>query len=166
MKAENGNLFNYKAFTANDYDTSNFWDNEAQKSTELKVAYNNPVLADLDGMGAGAFCVMSGNTLNDDNNYGVFSLDSEVEISLLPSKEIQTDIPDLWKEVEKDTGLGAGTLTGTCLASSSLKDEKLVALVKKHFNAITFENELKPESLMNGIYPKGGFKEDDLVEFK
>ena len=166
VKAENGNLFNYKAFTANDYDTSNFWDNEAQKSTELKVAYNNPVLADLDGMGAGAFCVMSGNTLNDDDNYGVFSLDSEVEISLLPSKEIQTDIPDLWKEVEKDTGLGAGTLTGTCLASSSLKDDKLVALVKKHFNAITFENELKPESLMNGIYPKGGFKEDDLVEFK
>ena len=157
IKTDNIGNFMGKAYSADAYDNNNFWG----AGEPLKES-----LEDLDGLGAGAFCLMSLNKDNETGNYGVISLDSEVEISILPSQEIQTDIPDLWKEVEKETGLGEGTLTGTCLASSSLKDDKLVALVKKHFNAITFENELKPESIMNGIYPTGGFKEDDLIEFK
>lgn len=37
-------------------------------------------------------------------------------------------------------------IVGTAICLSDLKDEKEMALVKKHFNAITFGNELKPDA--------------------
>ena len=45
--------------------------------------------------------------------------------------------------------LGTGSIAGTAIMSSEISDDTLMALVKKHFNAVTFGNELKPDALFN-----------------
>ena len=59
--------------------------------------------------------------------------------------EIEHDIPD-WKD-SITKGLGSNAIAGTALNASNLNDETLLELVTKHFNAITPENEMKPESM-------------------
>ena len=57
--------------------------------------------------------------------------------------EIQEDIPNLKDVVTKD--LGEDFIVGTAIAGNEVDDAKLMALVKKHFNAVTIGNELKPD---------------------
>ncbi len=64
-------------------------------------------------------------------------------------KEIEKDIPDLKDTISSESGLGAGTHVGVCLGQGHLSDDTLMELVEKHFNAITMENELKPDALFN-----------------
>src|SRR5699024_11121560 len=59
--------------------------------------------------------------------------------------EIEHDIP-YWKD-SITKGLGSNAIAGTALNASNLNDETLLELVTKHFNAITPENEMKPESM-------------------
>ena len=58
---------------------------------------------------------------------------------------IQYDVPNL-KDVVTEAMEDENFIVGTAICLSDLKDEKEMALVKKHFNAITFGNELKPDA--------------------
>lgn len=64
-----------------------------------------------------------------------------------PKPEIEENIPD-WKASVTES-LGNGSIAGTAIMSSEISDDTLMALVKKHFNAVTFGNELKPDALFN-----------------
>lgn len=64
-----------------------------------------------------------------------------------PKPEIEENIPD-WKASVTES-LGNGSIAGTAIMSSEISDDTLIALVKKHFNAVTFGNELKPDALFN-----------------
>lgn len=64
-----------------------------------------------------------------------------------PKPEIEENIPD-WK-ASVTGSLGNGSIAGTAIMSSEISDDTLMALVKKHFNAVTFGNELKPDALFN-----------------
>ena len=64
-----------------------------------------------------------------------------------PKPEIEEDIPD-WKTSVTES-LGTGSIAGTAIMSSEITDDTLMALVEKHFNAVTLGNELKPDALFN-----------------
>lgn len=64
-----------------------------------------------------------------------------------PKPEIEENIPD-WKASVTES-LGNGSIAGTAIMSSEISDDTLMALVEKHFNAVTFGNELKPDALFN-----------------
>lgn len=64
-----------------------------------------------------------------------------------PKPEIEENIPD-WKASVTES-LGNASIAGTAIMSSEISDDTLMALVKKHFNAVTFGNELKPDALFN-----------------
>ncbi len=64
----------------------------------------------------------------------------------------EKDLPALSDIVSSDNGLGAGAICGTAISADDLYDRNLMALVKKHFNAVTLENELKPSAVLGG-YP-------------
>lgn len=64
-----------------------------------------------------------------------------------PKPEIEKDIPDWKTSVTKS--LGNNSIAGTAIMSSEIKDDTLMELVEKHFNAVTFGNELKPDALFN-----------------
>ncbi|MBO4901499.1 MAG: endo-1,4-beta-xylanase [Lachnospiraceae bacterium] len=71
---------------------------------------------------------------------------------------IETDIPDLRGVVASDDGLLEDAIVGACLGSKAAEDEKYMALIYKHFNAVTLENELKPDALFgyNNDKPANG----------
>lgn len=62
--------------------------------------------------------------------------------------EIEKDIPDWQSAIVKD--LGAGTIAGTAVTYNEMADEALWELVTKHFNAVTFGNELKLDAMIGG----------------
>ena len=63
--------------------------------------------------------------------------------------EIEKDIED-WKDsVLSDDALGKDAIAGTGIMLSEITDDTLMELVEKHFNAVTFGNELKPDALFN-----------------
>ena len=64
-----------------------------------------------------------------------------------PKPEIEKNIQD-WKTSVTES-LGTGSIAGTAIMSSEIKDDTLMELVEKHFNAVTFGNELKPDALFN-----------------
>lgn len=65
-----------------------------------------------------------------------------------PIKEIEWDIPNLKDTVSSnDKGIGTDAYTGALLTVSDLSDQPLMDLVHKHFNAVTFENEMKMDAM-------------------
>lgn len=64
-----------------------------------------------------------------------------------PKPEIENNI-EAWKTSVTES-LGTGSIAGTAIMSSEIKDDTLMELVEKHFNAVTFGNELKPDALFN-----------------
>lgn len=64
-----------------------------------------------------------------------------------PKPEIEKDIPD-WKTSVTES-LGNDSIAGTAIMSNEISDDTLMELVEKHFNAVTFGNELKPDALFN-----------------
>ena len=64
-----------------------------------------------------------------------------------PKPEIEKDIHDWKASVTKS--LGNGSIAGTAIMLSEISDDTLMELVEKHFNAVTFGNELKPDALFN-----------------
>ena len=78
---------------------------------------------------------------------------------------IETDIPDLRSVVASADELGDNAVCGTCVGSVGAVDEKLMQLVKKHFNAVTLENELKMDSMFgynNDAPASGSIHEEEL----
>ncbi|WP_310601674.1 endo-1,4-beta-xylanase [Anaerosporobacter sp.] len=78
-------------------------------------------------------------------NYGSFYVANvqmyEVET---PKKEIETNIKDLKEQFAGDINAKAGV----AIPGSALSDDVRMALVTKHFNSITAENEMKPDSIL------------------
>lgn len=64
-----------------------------------------------------------------------------------PKPEIEKDIHDWKASVTKS--LGNGSIAGTAIMLSEITDDTLMELVEKHFNVVTFGNELKPDALFN-----------------
>ncbi len=65
-----------------------------------------------------------------------------------PIKEIEWEIPNLKDTVSNnDKGIGTDAYTGALLTVSDLSDQPLMDLVQKHFNAVTFENEMKMDAM-------------------
>ena len=63
--------------------------------------------------------------------------------------EIEQNIED-WKEsVTSNDALGKDAIAGTGIILKEIDDNTLMDLVEKHFNAVTFGNELKPDALFN-----------------
>ena len=79
-----------------------------------------------------------------------------------PKPEIEENIPD-WKASVTES-LGNGSIAGTAIMSSEIKDDTLMELVEKHFNAVTFGNELKPDALFN--YQIGQSVDCKTITFK
>ena len=64
-----------------------------------------------------------------------------------PKPEIEKDIPE-WKTSVTES-LGNDSIAGTAIMLNEISDDTLMELVEKHFNAVTFGNELKPDALFN-----------------
>ena len=67
--------------------------------------------------------------------------------------------------VASPDGLGDDAVTGACLSSLSIKDPQVFLLTTKHFNAVTLENELKPDAMFgysNEACPPGSLHEEEL----
>ena len=74
---------------------------------------------------------------------------------------IETDIPDLRSAVASEKGLGPDAICGTCVGTG-VNDKKLMDLVEKHFNAVTLENELKPDAVFG--YNNDSISQSSLQE--
>ncbi len=70
----------------------------------------------------------------------------------------------LYEAITSEDGLGPDAICGTAMGSGYFADADLVDLVFENYNAITLENELKPESMFgksnNG--PMGGTHDEEL----
>ena len=62
---------------------------------------------------------------------------------------IEQDIPDWKNTILAENALGSDGIAGGGLVLNEITDDALMDLVGKHFNAITFGNELKPDALFN-----------------
>lgn len=74
---------------------------------------------------------------------------------------IQMDIPDLHEALSKEGGV---TYTGVAIPIMALSDSARMELVTKHFNSVTCENEMKPESILGSRAP--GVKTVEELENK
>ena len=134
--------FAYKIMTEAQYGNT-----DQKYGDGVAVNYGNPTF-EVGNPDVAYLIVMS---MKGEAPFGSFSLDSEVEFTLGPAMDVQTDIPNLKDTVvSDDKGLGSDSYVGTCIGNGGMNDEKIVQIVKKHFNAVTLENELKPDSLLNG----------------
>lgn len=102
--------------------------------------------------GEGNMEVVGLMTTDDTGSGSAISLVSvTVETDTTPQTppEIEQDIKD-WKEsVTSNDALGKDAIAGTGIILDEIKDNTLMDLVEKHFNAVTFGNELKPDALFN-----------------
>ena len=67
--------------------------------------------------------------------------------------------------VTSPEGLGDGMICGACVGTQTAEDDRFMELVEEHFNAITLENELKPDALFgynNDAPPAGSIHEEEL----
>lgn len=87
-----------------------------------------------------------------------FDIDN-LQIAEMRIPKVDMTIPDLHEEVQK-TGNGVEYM-GVALPVSSLDNENTMKLVEKHFNSVTCENEMKPESILGSGEP-GVSTLDDL----
>ena len=127
--------------------------------TELKADYGTNVLenteaVDFDGIGlmncsgdATSFTIRS-ITLTLKGSAEDYPEPTEVE-ELEEKSEIEWDIPDLKDYISSEDGIGKDAYTGAAIMASEITDDTLMDLVEKHFNAVTFGNELKPDALFN-----------------
>ncbi len=72
------------------------------------------------------------------------------------AKLVQTNIVDLKNAVNKKLNGNGEFIVGAAISTSELIDIEAKGLITKHFNAVTFGNELKPDSLFGyvGANPK------------
>lgn len=78
------------------------------------------------------------------------------------NKKIEKNIPSLKDTVSGAAGLGEDAYTGVALANDQINNQTLMELIEKHFNAVTFENELKMDAIFgyhNDVMPEEKFEE-------
>lgn len=86
-----------------------------------------------------------------------FDIDN-LQIAEMRIPKVDMTIPDLHEEVQK-TGNGVEYM-GVALPVSSLDNKNTMKLVEKHFNSVTCENEMKPESILGSGEPGVSTLED------
>ena len=91
-----------------------------------------------------------------------FDIDN-LQIAEMRIPKVDMTIPDLHEEVQK-TGNGVEYM-GVALPVSSLDNENTMKLVEKHFNSVTCENEMKPESILGSGEPGVSELEDLKLNF-
>ncbi|MBR5636011.1 MAG: endo-1,4-beta-xylanase, partial [Pseudobutyrivibrio sp.] len=147
-------------------DVSGFTVKLRNKGEEVGVRYSSDSIensngVDFDGLGlmrngdGGATYKLSSITLTlkgDADKYPKPSEEEEIDEPDEPEVptqhgEIEWDIPDLKDYVSSKDGLGKDSYTGAAIMISEITDQTLMDLVEKHFNAVTFGNEFKPDSL-------------------
>ncbi len=78
----------------------------------------------------------------------------------------ETEVEDvtLREAITSESGLGPDAICGTAIGSGYFSDPELMDLVYDHYNALTFENELKPETMFGNSYngPMGGTHDEEL----
>ena len=102
--------------------------------------------------GEGDMEVVGLMTTDDTGSGSAISLVSvTVETDTTPKTppEIEKDIKDWKKSVTSNDALGKDAIAGTGIMLSEITNDTLMELVEKHFNAVTFGNELKPDALFN-----------------
>lgn len=148
ITSDRANDLGYKAYTQEDY---------ADKyNKETVVSYENPM---IETMGAEMKYVALMSLRE-----GV----TEVTISDITflsqaggGRSVQKDIPDLYEVLSDDGGI---TYTGVAIPITALRDSARMELVTKHFNSVTCENEMKPESILGSNAP--GVKTVEELEKK
>ena len=139
--------FLYKVMTASQF-SSDTWGNGITTTRDTEF--------ELGADGVAYFVIMTPGENDKDPSleWSDFSYaldDCEVEFTLGEAKSIETDIPNLKDTVVSDElGIGSDAYMGTCVGNGYLNDPNIAALIKKHFNAVTLENELKPDSMLAG----------------
>ncbi|MCR4657700.1 MAG: endo-1,4-beta-xylanase [Lachnospiraceae bacterium] len=92
--------------------------------------------------------------------------DAEASLENTPlTADTPEDLPSLKDCVASADGLGEDAVFGTCLSSAGIHDDLLMGLIEKHFNAVTLENELKPDAMFgynNDMPPAGSIHEEEL----
>ncbi len=79
------------------------------------------------------------------------SITFTVDLSRKPVTSIEQNIKP-WKSVITKA-FGSNTIAGASIMYNELNDKFLMDLVHKHFNAVTFGNELKPDAMLGGDAP-------------
>ena len=80
-------------------------------------------------------------------------------------KGYEEDITALKSVVASADGLGEDAICGVCFGNAEINDQDLVNIVEKHFNAVTLENELKPDAMFgynNDAPAAGSIHEEEL----
>ena len=93
--------------------------------------------------------LMTTDKAGSESAISLVSVTVETDTTPKAPPEIEKDIED-WKDsVTSDDALGKDAIAGTGIMLSEITDDTLMKLVEKHFNAVTFGNELKPDALFN-----------------
>ena len=93
--------------------------------------------------------LMTTDKAGSESAISLVSVTVETDTTPKTPPEIEQDIED-WKDsVTSDDALGKDSIAGTGIMLSEITDDTLMELVEKHFNAVTFGNELKPDALFN-----------------
>ena len=93
--------------------------------------------------------LMTTDPAGSESAISLVSVTVETDTTPQAPPEIEQDIKD-WKDsVISDDALGKDAIAGTGIMLSEITDDTLMELVEKHFNAVTFGNELKPDALFN-----------------
>ena len=145
VTSDNAHQFAYKFFTETDYANKG--------SGETQVQYGNPVVIPRENVRAGIkYMAITSNFANGQDATPIemeisgISFEINHDAQVIVPEGIQTDIPD-WKDaITRD--LGADAIAGACVAYHGLSDALLMELTTKHFNAISFENEMKPDAFL------------------
>ncbi len=74
---------------------------------------------------------------------------------------IEDDVESLYKVVQKDSGVSMGV----AVPVGALNDPERMKLVYKHYNSMTCENEMKPESILGSAEPGVSKIEDVKLNF-
>ena len=135
---------------------------------DVEVTYGND--------GAAQYTITPTKTTGTFDRVVVMTTESDASLDLIsvvveldsnsnkPKPEIEQNIPN-WKDtITAADALGSDGIAGAGINIDEIKDDTAVELVKKHFNAVTFGNELKPDALFN--YQIGRSVSTKTIEFK
>lgn len=133
---------------------------------DVEVAYGND--------GAAQYTITPKTTTGTFDRVVVMTTESDASLDLISvvveldsnkqKPEIEQNIPN-WKDtITAADALGSDGIAGAGIDSVEITDETAVELVKKHFNAVTFGNELKPDALFN--YQIGRSVSTNKITFK
>ena len=95
------------------------------------------------------------------------SVKNEPAITKTPSSQDSSEgIITLRDAVASPEGLGEDAICGTCLGLPGINDDRLMELIEDNFNAVTLENELKPESMLGKSRPSAESIHEEEVNGK